>query len=234
MWSLWGQNKATREGEEHLWPIAWCRIWSVRQKYLGQTIILTSLKSKQSTPQTLLRSSHSSLKRCNDGGEQLTAKPPPQIISNIRSRRSWPNWGRTSKFWRWWWGGGDKWQGHNWVKVRRGEGEESFNPVSPLTQSATPPGTLLQKLYRLWEVLKSIKWTVMEWRACRDVHKCGGKGLWGGVWNPVEYGTEWRYRVEECLTSNKPPPLWQVRFIRPLSLHHQCHYFPPHLNLWFV
>ena len=38
--------------------------------------------------------------------------------------------------------------------------------------------------------------------------------------------------VEECLTSNKPPPLWQVRFIPPLSLHRQCHYFPLHLNSW--
>ena len=36
-------------------------------------------------------------------------------------------------------GGEDKWQGHKWIKVRRGrEGEESFNPVSPLTASAPP------------------------------------------------------------------------------------------------
>ena len=36
-------------------------------------------------------------------------------------------------------GGEDKWQGHKWIKVRRGrEGEESFNPVSPLTESAPP------------------------------------------------------------------------------------------------
>ena len=48
--------------EVHLWPIAWCRCCSPRQKYLEEVITLTSLKSKQYTPQTFLRSPHSSLK----------------------------------------------------------------------------------------------------------------------------------------------------------------------------